>query len=86
MDSRLGLKQVAAPPAGKSKVRIAAKSPDKREGPVWATVTIVVEHETVPKAVSRRLHYVLKNPSVFEIRNTCLVQPCLEYVEYVFHM
>ena len=70
-----------------------AKSPHKREGPVWATVTIVVEHETVPKAlcggfaaVSRRLHYVLRNPSVFGIRNTCLFQPCLEYVEYVFHM
>jgi hypothetical protein len=49
MDSRLGLKQIAEPPAGKSRVRAATKVPPKRAGDIWATVTIVTEHPTAPK-------------------------------------
>ena len=91
MDSHLGLKQVAAPPAGKSKARPAAKSLHTREGPIWATVTIVAEHETVPKregALRRfRVGYTTYSgiPAYLEY-GIRLFKPCLEYVEYVFNM
>jgi hypothetical protein len=49
MDSRLGLKQIAEPPAGKSRARTVAKGPPKRAGDIWATVTILSEHLTAPK-------------------------------------
>jgi hypothetical protein len=43
--SRLGLKQT---PAGPKRVRAPPKAPPKRDGPVWATVTVLVEHATSP--------------------------------------
>ena len=46
----LGLKQIAEPPAGKSRARVVinnTKGPPKRVGDIWAKVTIVTEHQTV---------------------------------------
>ena len=44
--SRLGLQQ--SPAAGPSRVRGAPKSAHKRDGSIWATVTVVREHATSP--------------------------------------
>ena len=48
MQLRLGLNQTAKPAGGPARVRTAPKAMAKREGKVWATVTVLTEHATSP--------------------------------------
>jgi hypothetical protein len=45
VNSRLGLQETAAAPA---RVRRAPAAPPKREGDLWASVTVLAEHATSP--------------------------------------